>query len=103
MSTKKQIPSLSKMSTIYKEVPESFWDKTDDDSYFQHKKMDIAMIDKRIVRVRKGSNKKIFAFKLCKQEKFCILKNQRGFILRDEVSVSLKEFAAILNILRQCL
>ena len=62
--------------------------------------MDIALIDNRIVRVSKGSNKKVFAFKLIQ---FCKWKNQQRFILEEEVSVSLKELAAILNTLRQLL
>ena len=59
MSIKKQIPSLSKLYTIYEEVPESFLDETDVDSYFHHNILDIALIDNRIVRVSKGSTKKI--------------------------------------------
>ena len=62
MSIKKQIPSLSKLYTIYEEVRESFLDQTDVDSYFYHNILDIALIDKRIVRVSQGSNKKIFSF-----------------------------------------
>ena len=62
--------------------------------------MDIALIDNQIFRVSKGSNKKDFAFKLFQ---FCNLKNQQRFIFEEEVSVSLKEFAAILNTLRQFL
>ena len=58
------------------------------------------MVNNRIVRVSKGSNKKIFAFKLFQ---FCNLRNQQGFILVEEVTVSLKELAAILNNLRQFL
>ena len=100
MSVKKQISSLSKLYTNYEEVPESFLDETDVDSYFYHNILDIALIDNRIVRVSKGSNKKIFAFKLFQ---FCNLKNQQRFILEEEVSVSLKELAAILNTLRQFL
>ena len=100
MSVKKQISSLSKLYTIYEEVPESFLDETDVDSYFYHNIVDIALIDNRVVRVSKGSNKKIFAFKLFQ---FCNLKNQQRFILEEEVSVSLKELAAILNTLRQFL
>ena len=87
------------MYTIYKEVPESFLDETDVDIYFYHNILDIALIDDRIVRFRKGSNK-IFAFKLFQS---CNLKNQQRFILKEEVSVSLKELAAILNTLRQFL
>ena len=100
MSVKKQISSLSKMYTIYEEVPESFLDETDVDCYFYHNILDIALIDKRIVRVSEGSNKKNSAFKLFQ---FCNLKNQQRFILEEEVSVSLKELAAILNTLRQFL
>ena len=86
------------MYTFYEEVPESFLDETDVDSYFYHNILDIALIDNRIVRVSKGCNKKTFAFKLFK---FCNLKNQQSFILEEEVSVSLKELAAISNTLRQ--
>ena len=59
MSKKKQIPSLSKLYTNYEEVPASFLDETDVVSYFHHNILDIALIDNRIVRVSKGSNKKI--------------------------------------------
>ena len=100
MSMKKQISSLSKLYTIYEEVPESFLEETDVDSYFYHIILDMTLIDNRIVRVSKVSNKKNFAFKLFH---FCNLKNQQRFILEEEVSVSLKGLAAILNTLRQFL
>ena len=74
--------------------------ETDVDSYFYYNILDIALFDNRIVRVSKGSNKKKFAFKLFQ---FCNLKNQQRVILEEEVSVSLKELAAILNTLRQFL
>ena len=95
---KKQILSLSKLNTIYEEVPKRFLDETDVDSYFHHYVLDIALIDDRIVRVSKGSNKTILAFKLFQ---LCILKNQQTFIFEEEVSVSLTELAAILNTLCQ--
>ena len=88
------------MYTIYEEVLESFLDEVDVDSFFNHNNSDIALIDNRIVQASKGSNKKIFAFKLFQ---FCNLKNQQRFILEEEVSVSLKELAANLNTLRQFL
>ena len=100
MSIKKQIPSLSKLYTFYEEIPESVLEETDVDSYFCHINLDIALIDNRIDRVSRGSNKKIFAFKLFQ---FRNLKNQQRFILEEEVSVSLKQFAAILNTLRKFL
>ena len=34
MSIRKQIPSLSKLYTIYEEVPESFTDETEVDGFF---------------------------------------------------------------------
>ena len=94
MSVTRQINSLSKLYTYYEEVLESFLDETDVDSYFYQNISDIALIDNRIVRVSKGSNIKVFAFKLFQ---FCNLKNQQIFILGEEVSVSVKELAAILN------
>ena len=100
MSIKKQIPSLSKLDTIYEEVPERFLDENDVDSFFHLNILDIALIDNRIVRVTKGSNKKIFAFKLFQ---FCNLRNQQGLIFEEEVSVSLRKLVAILNTLRQLL
>ena len=100
MSAKKQLSNLSKFFTIYEEVPESFLNETDVDSYFYHNILDIALIDNRIARVSKSSNKNVFAFKLFQ---FCYLKNQRRFILEEEVSISLKKLAAFLNTLRQFL
>ena len=58
------------------------------------------LLDNRIYRVSKGSNKKFFALKLFE---FCNLKNQQRFILEEEVSVSFRELAAVLNTLRQVL
>ena len=100
MSVKKQNTRLSNLYTIHVEVPESFLEETDVDSYFYHKILDIALIYNRIVRFSKGSKKKVFAFKLFH---FCNLKNQQRVILEDEVSVSLKGLAAFLNTLRQFL
>ena len=100
MSVRKQIPSLSKLYKNYEEVPERFLDETDVDSHFYHNVWDIALIDNQIFRVSKGSNTKIFAFK---PFQFFNFKNQQRFILEEEVSVSLKNFAAILIIVRQFL
>ena len=82
MSVKKQILSLCNLYTIYKEVPGSFLVETDVDSYFYHNILDIALIDNRIVRVSKVSNKKLFAFKLFQS---CNLKNQQRLNLEEEV------------------
>ena len=100
MSAKKQIPTLRNLYTIYEEVPEKHLDGTDVDSYFYHNISDIVLIDNRIVRVSIGSNNIKFVFKLFQ---ICNLKSQQRFILEEEVSVSLKEFAVFLHILCQFL
>ena len=41
MSVEKQIPSLCKLYSFYKEVPEEFLDESHIDSYFYHKIFDI--------------------------------------------------------------
>ena len=87
MSVKRQTPSLSKLYRIYEEVSESYFDETDVDNYFYHIILAIALVVNRIVRISKGSNKKIFALKLFH---FCNLKNQQRFILEEEVSVSIQ-------------
>ena len=100
MPIKKQNPSLGKLYTISEEIPESLMDETDVDSSFYQNILALALIDNRIDRVSKGSNKKIFDFKLFQLRN---MRNQRRFILEGLVSVSLKEFAAKLNTLRQFL
>ena len=85
MFVTKQIPSSSKLYTVHEEVPENFLDETDVDSHLYHNILDIALIDNRVVRVSKTSNKNIFAFKLFQ---FCSLINQQKFFLEEEVSVS---------------
>ena len=94
MFIKKQNPSSSKLYATYEEVPKSFSDETDVDSYFYHNIVEIALIDIRNVWVSKGFNTKDFAFKLFQ---FCSLKNQQRFIFEEELSVSLKGLAAILK------
>ena len=100
MCVQKQISSLSKLYTIYEEVRERFVDETDVASCFYHKILEIALIDNRIGRVSESSNQNVFAFKLFH---FCNLKNQQNFFLEEDVSVSFKELAAILNTLRHFL
>ena len=61
MSVKMQIPSLCKLYSFYEELPEEFLDETDLDSYFFHNPFDIPQSRHRIVRVSRGSRKKLFA------------------------------------------
>ena len=67
------------MYTIYEEVPESFLEETDVDSFFYHNILDFALMDDRIVRVSKDSNQKTFAFKVFQ---FCILKISKDSFLK---------------------
>lgn len=97
MTAKSHISSLSKLYTIYEGIPESFLDETDVDSYFYHNILDISQTGNRIVRLSKGSNKNLFAIKVFD---FCDVKNQQRFILDQEVCITKKELASILNKLR---
>ena len=100
MSTKKQISSLCKLFSVYEEIPEDFLDETDVDSYFYHNILDISQSHNRIVRLSKGSNKKSFAFKVCR---FCDSKLQQRFILKEEVSISKNEIESLLDSLGEFL
>ena len=84
MSTKKQISSLYTFFSVYEEIPEEFFDETDVDSYFYHNILDISQSHNLIVRVSRGSNRKSFAFKVCR---FCDSKLQQRLILKEEVSI----------------
>ena len=75
-------------------------DETDVDSYFYYNILDISQSHHRIVRVSKGSNKKIFAFKVFH---FCASKLQQRFILKEEVSISKKEIESLLDSLGEFL
>ena len=94
MSSKKQISSLCKLYSIYEEIPEDFLDETDVDSYFYRNILDISQSHNRIFRVSKGSNKESFAFKVFR---FCDLKLQQRFILKEEVSISKKEIESLFD------
>ena len=100
MSTKKQISSLCKPFSVYKEIPEEFLDEGDVDSYFYRNILDISQSRHRIVRVSKGSNKKSFAFQVFH---FCNSKLQQRFILREEVSIFKKEIESLLDSLGEFL
>ena len=99
MSIKKQIPSLSKLYAIYEEVPENFWTKPTLIIIFTTISWTLPWSIIELFELAKVPTRN-FAFKLFQ---FCDLKNQQRFILEEEVSVSLKELAAILNTLRQFL
>ena len=100
MCVKKQIPSLRKLYTIYEEVPEKFGTKPTLIVIFTITSWTLPWSVSELFELAKGPTKKNFAFKLFQ---FWKLKNQQRFNIEDKVSISLKEFAAILNTLRQFL
>ena len=100
MSVKLQIPTLSRLNTIYEDLPDSFLDESDIDSYFYHNILDVVKIQKRLIRLSKGSNKNQFVFKTFN---FCDLANQQRFLLEEEISVTKKELRSILDQLRDLL
>ena len=97
MSVKKQIPSLCKLYSYYEEIPEEFLYETEVDSYFYHNIFDIFQSQHRVVRVSRGSNKKIFAIKLFQ---FCNLKTQQRYLLQEEVYISKRELTCLVDNLR---
>ena len=94
MSVKKQLPSLRKLYPIYEEIPDEFLDGTDVDSCFYHNLFDILQYQHRIVRVRRGSNKKPFSIKLLQ---FCDLKRLQRYILQEEVSIARRELTCLVD------
>ena len=100
MSVKMQTPSLRKLCSFFKEIPEVFSDKTDVDSYFYHNNSDIFQSQHRLVLVIRGSNKKSFAIKLFE---FCDLKTQQRYNLQLEVNISERELTFLVDGLRDFL
>ena len=100
MSVKKQIPSWCNFYLFYEEIPKEFLDKTDVDSYFYHTIFDFPQPQHRIVRIRRGSNKKSFAKKLLQ---FSDLKTQQRYILQEEVNISKRRTYLIGHSLRDFL
>ena len=100
MSVKKQIPSLSKLYSLYEETLEEFLDETDVDSYFYHNIFYNSQSQHGIVRVSRGFNEKSIAIKLFQ---FCDFKTQQRYILREEVNISKKELTCTVDNLRDFL
>ena len=72
-------------------------DGIDVDSYFYHNNFDLSQSQHRIVRVSRGSNKKLFAIKLFQ---FCGLKTQQRYILQEEKNISKRELTYLVDSLR---
>ena len=83
MSVKSQISTLARLYTTYEDLPDSFQDESDIDSYFYHNILDVVKKEKRLIRLSNGCNRKQFAFK---SFIFCDLPNQQRFLLEEDIS-----------------
>ena len=99
MSVKKQILSLCKFYSFYEEIQKEILDETDVGSYFYHNIFDLSQSQHRIVRVIRGSNKKLIAIKLFQ---FCNLKTQQRHFLQ-ELNISKRELICMVDNLRDFL
>ena len=100
MSVKSQISTLARIYTTYEDLPDSFQDESDIDSYFYHNILDVVKKEKRLIRLSNGCNKKQFAFK---SFIFCDLPNQQRFLLEEEISLTKRELGSIFDQLRDLL
>ena len=64
MPIKNQLPTLSKLYSIYGEIPEDLLDEADIDSYFYYSILNITKKENRLVRLSKTSNKNSFNLKV---------------------------------------
>ena len=100
MSAKRQFPSLCKLCSFYEEIRDEFLDETDVDGYFYHNIFDTFQSRHRIVRVSKGSNKKIFESKFFQ---FCGLEIQQRYILQEVVTMTKGELSSLVDSLHDFL
>ena len=100
MSVKKHVSCLCKPYSFHEERPEELLDETDVDSYFYLNIFDLSQFQHRIVRLSRGSNKKLLAIKLFQ---FCDLKTQQRYILQEEVNISKRELTCLVDSLRDFL
>ena len=64
ISIRNQPSTLSKLYSIWEEVPKNFLDVTDIDSYFYHSILDISTVKTRLVCLSKASNKSSSTFEV---------------------------------------
>ena len=96
MSVKKQIHTLSKLFSIYVEVPESRLDGTHVEKWSYHIIRDISQSYHWTIRVSGGSNNRNFAIKFFL---FCDLKTKQLYFLSEEISISRNETVVLQGIL----
>ena len=96
MPLKKQLPTLSKLYSIYEEIPEDLLDEADIDSYFYHSNLNITKKENRLVRLSKTSNKNSFNLKVFKFDCSTI---QQKYSLSEEITLTRRELGVVLHCL----
>ena len=100
MPIKNQLPTLSKLYSIYEEIPEDLLDEADIDSYFYHSILNITKKENRLVRLSKTSNKNSFNFKVFKFDCSTI---QQKYSLSEEITLTRRELGVVLDCLNDFL
>ena len=100
MPVKNQLPTLSKLYSIYEEIPEDLLDEADIDSYFYHSILNITKKENRLVRLSKTSNKNSFNFKVFKFDCSTI---QQKYSLSEEITLTRRELGVVLDCLNDFL
>ena len=100
MPIKNQLPTLSKLYSIYEEIPEDLLDEADIDFYFYHSILNITKKEDRLVRLSKTSNKKSFDLKVFKFDCSTI---QQKYSLSEEITLTRRELGVVLDCLNDFL
>ena len=100
MPIRNQLPTLSKLYSIYEEIPEDLLDEADIDSSFYHGILNITKKQNRLVRLSKTSNKNSFNLKVFKFDCSTI---QQKYSLREEITLTRRELGVVLDCLNDFL
>ena len=100
MAIKNQLPTLSKLYSIYEEILEDLLDEADIDSYFYHSILNITKKENRLVRLSKTANKNSFNLKVFKFDCSTI---QQKYSLSEEITLTRRELGVVLDCLNDFL
>ena len=93
---KNELPTLSKLYSIYEEIPEDLLDEADIDAYFYRRILNITKIENRLVRLSKTSNENSSQLKVCKIDCSTI---QQKYTLGEENTLTRRELGVVLHCL----
>ena len=100
MPIKNQLPTLSKLYSIYEEIPEDLLDEADIDSCSYHSILNITKKENRLVRLSKTSNKNSFNLKVFKFDCSTI---QQKYSLSEKITLTRRELGVVLDCLNDFL